>query len=1134
MRYQSKINFFCFNHYFFYLLIIAFSNYTFSESKYKKLFFINNKSIIKIKFTKAGKNKIFSSSYRYRFSAKIYDAKNAVIKPDKTLISITTKNNNFITINFGNAKIDTCEKMFKGLKNILEIDLSNFDSSKVTNMAYMFDGCSNLTKITFGKMDTSLVKNMESLFDGCIKLKSLDVTNFKTSLVTNMKRTFACLHELVSLKLSKNFKTSKVTNMTHMFYHSFVLASIDLSMFDTSQVKDMSNMFSDAKKLKSLVISNFDTSKVITIENMFKNCPSLNYLDIKNFKINNKVNIKGTFQGKNTNMKICLSDSKAINKILGSDKDKLICSNSCINGANIYIDKVNNKCVKNCLGLYLYEIFCYKSCPQSTQLTSSSSNICVDKAPEGYYYDSVNDNYKKCFENCKSCNGAGNKENNNCKECKSGFKYLNDIESKTKNCYEICPFYYYFDESNNYKCTVKCKDNYSKIIPDEKRCIDKCKNDNIYKFESNGTCFENCPEGTIYNEKSELCGIISGDNEELENNDLVITNLKDGILGGSFDNILEKDSSDYIMEIDNITYQITTSDNKKSNQNNISSISLGKCEQILKEKYNINMSMPLIILKIDYPISGQLIPLIGYEVYHPLNKSKLDLSYCNSTVNLNIPVSISEDKIYQYDPNSDFYVDECSSYTSDNGTDIPMYDRKKSFVDNNYSLCEMNCNFEGYEKDSKQSKCSCKIKNQIEYISNISTNSNVLSKAFNISENDLGYTNIFACTKNLFTAEGLIKNYSSYILIASLLFFLMNSMFFIKCGYKSLLYYINIIINNKIKFQKQFNNNNINRFNKFKMNKNINHPPRKIINIQNNMFSLDTNNCNSKLNLNKTKKKSFMFANNNKITKNKNTINNIKKFNSFFMNKASHIPLKKAMNTKGIKTIKRHKDCEMNSFNYFEAVLYDKRTCCQYYKSLLKAKQLLIFAFCPNDDYNSRIIKLCIFILSFNIHYATNFAYFIKQTILHKIFEDGGRYDIIFFIPYICITFAVSHIIIIIIKLIFLSDSNIIEIKKQKKLILAQRITMRIKKKLKIKYAMFFILGIIFHFFLWLALSSFSSMFFNTQLYVLENALLAFSISLIYPFLFNILPCIFRIISLRTKQKNHNIMYNISKFLQVL
>ena len=76
----------------------------------------------------------------------------------------------------------------------------------------------------------------------------------------------------------------------------------------------------------------------------------------------------------------------------------------------------------------------------------------------------------------------------------------------------------------------------------------------------------------------------------------MITNLKDGILGGSFDNILEKDSSDYIMEIDNITYQITTSDNKKSNQNNISSISLGKCEQILKEKYNINMSMPLIYI----------------------------------------------------------------------------------------------------------------------------------------------------------------------------------------------------------------------------------------------------------------------------------------------------------------------------------------------------------------------------------------------------------------------------------------------------------------------------------------------------------------------------------------------------------
>ena len=233
-------------------------------------------------------------------------------------------------------------------------------------------------------------------------------------------------------------------------------------------------------------------------------------------------------------------------------------------------------------------------------------------------------------------------------------------------------------------------------------------------------CKEHCPESTVYNGKTERCEIIRTDIEEPENNDLIITNLKDYILDGSFDNILEKDTKDYVISIDNITYQITTSDNKKNNQsNNVSTIDLGECEVSLKKKYDINMSIPLIILKVDYPISGQLIPLIGYEVYHPLNKTKLDLSYCNSTINLNIPVKINEDKIYQYDPNSDYYTDECSSYTSDNGTDIPMYDRKKNFLENNFSLCEINCIFEDYETDSKQSICSCKIKNNFEYISNV-------------------------------------------------------------------------------------------------------------------------------------------------------------------------------------------------------------------------------------------------------------------------------------------------------------------------------------------------------------------------------------------------------------------------------
>ena len=80
------------------------------------------------------------------------------------------------------------------------------------------------------------------------------------------------------------------------------------------------------------------------------------------------------------------------------------------------------------------------------------------------------------------------------------------------------------------------------------------------------------------------------------------------------------------MEDNNIIYEITTSNNNNSN-NNISTINLGNCENILKNIYNINKSLPLIIFKVEYSIKGLKIPVIGYEVFHPENNSQLNLSY---------------------------------------------------------------------------------------------------------------------------------------------------------------------------------------------------------------------------------------------------------------------------------------------------------------------------------------------------------------------------------------------------------------------------------------------------------------------------------------------------------------------------
>ena len=178
------------------------------------------------------------------------------------------------------------------------------------------------------------------------------------------------------------------------------------------------------------------------------------------------------------------------------------------------------------------------------------------------------------------------------------------------------------------------------------------------------------------------------------------------------------------------------------------------------------------------------------------------------------------------------------------------------------------------------------------------------------------------------------------------------------------------------------------------------------------------------------------------------------------------------------------------------------------------------------------IVKLCIFLLSFDIYYVVNYAFF-NENVIHKIYEDGGSFDIIYFIPQIAISFGIANTITIIIKLIFLTERNIIQVRNQPTYTAAIEISSKVKKNIVIKHILFYISGIIFLFFFWILLSSFGAVYQNSQLILFEMVLLSFSISFIYPFFYNIIPCIFRFCSLSSKTKSLKCIYNFSKFLQV-
>ena len=152
---------------------------------------------------------------------------------------------------------------------------------------------------------------------------------------------------------------------------------------------------------------------------------------------------------------------------------------------------------------------------------------------------------------------------------------------------------------------------------------------------------------------------------------------------------------------------------------------------------------------------------------------------------------------------------------------------------------------------------------------------------------------------------------------------------------------------------------------------------------------------------------------------------------------------------------------------------------------------------------------------------------------MHQIYEDGGKYDVVYFLPKITISFAISYYVTAIIKLIFLSDRNISKVREQSSLSLAQSISEKVRKNLVIKYILFFILGLGFLVFFWMLLSSFGAVYPNTQMFIFKNALISLAMSLIYPFFIYIFPCALRMCSLNSSKKDNECIYKVSKFMQM-
>ena len=118
-------------------------------------------------------------------------------------------------------------------------------------------------------------------------------------------------------------------------------------------------------------------------------------------------------------------------------------------------------------------------------------------------------------------------------------------------------------------------------------------------------------------------------------------------------------------------------------------------------------------------------------------------------------------------------------------------------------------------------------------------------------------------------------------------------------------------------------------------------------------------------------------------------------------------------------------DEEMNTLDYEKALIIDKRTFFQYYISLIKRKNIIIFTFIPINDYNLIYMKIWVFLISISLYFVVNALFFTDET-MHKIYKDKGAFNFIYQLPKIIYSTIISAVINILIKKLALTEPDII------------------------------------------------------------------------------------------------------------
>ena len=882
---------------------------------------------------------------------------------------------------------------------------------------------------------------------------------------------------VISIDLA--FETYMVENMDSMFYGCSSLESISFQNFDALSARTVANLFYGCSKLKTFIAPEVIFTFVV-VENtnsMFYGCSSLESDVILYFEDATVTDMGKMFEGCQSLVSINLTHFKTGNVV---NMNSMFAH--CVKLKSLNLTGFNTSAVKTM-------DYMFYNCSSLNSLDLSDFNLLQVTSNNQMLTSLKNINYINLF---------GIQENGQISS--SGI----NTDTNIQKVFFVCQKTNLITHSKSYNCC----DYYN----NEAQCDYPLETTEIITNIENITNITEQIE-TIYNS--------------------VIQNLKD--------------QAYKVVQTKNLVLQYSTVKEQLNNKSQmVSSVDLGKCEDLLREQEGLNETEEFLMVKMDIINTTINATYVQYEIFNPHDYSKVSLEICkNVTIVITVPVILDnsslslisdlEDSGYNaFDINDDFYNDICSTYTAQNGADMTLSARKNNIYDSvkEIYLCQDGCEFEEFDTETSKAVCSCNVQESqsVIDISKISFNK---TKFFDSFYNTLYNSNfrVLKCVKLVFSLKGMKSNYGSYTMsVLSGVFIAFIAIHLIK-GPTKLINIIDYITRTK-GINENINNEDIHieikeemEIKGFKERK----KKDKDIKFDGLQAPIKKGNTNEKGKHYQSKIMINEFATN---TKDKMENNNADKEISGEEEKNDDENNNNDSETQILDKYKDSNEEEINNLEYENAIIVDKRTFWQFYFSLLKRGQLIIFTFITRDDYNLPQIKILLFIVSFSLYFTIN-AFFFSDDTMDKIYEDNGIFNFVFQLPQIIYSSLISSVINIILGKLSITESQILEMKKEKDMEKFKEKANKIKKKLKIKLIIFFVLSSVLMLIFWYFISCFCSVYENTQIILIEDTAISFLLSMMYPFGIKLLPGIFRIQALRAPKKDQKYKYKISLLLSM-